>query len=542
MQPHHPTPDSTQSHSRPSPQASEAGDPFAPWDQATGSPSPRSEPMTPPDGMMEPPPRPNIDRAPDPYAAYSQTPPPKTSSDAPPPPRRSSGKSVIVLSIFLILAGIGTAVFFFVIQPRSERLQLAKRSGEVRLLIEQGSLIEAHKIAADSLESGLGSEEDRAVFGDYLTIIKKHQESWRGFLSLALEPADAKVLIVNLNSYWQGIEKTPLPIGKHQLQISAPGYEPYLLKVEITNNEEVVDLTSTPIALRRHLGSASIYSEPAGIEFELVFKGSNTGDAQNAKPTRHRTPVLIESLPTGDYTIRWKRDDKNQDEDTSFKVSRNQTNSINRPFTTGFVKITSVPDGAKLFLDGEFLSPVPFEGALPIGEHTLVAKKDNWPDRKIKITPEVIGVKKHQFVWPHSSVSIQTDPDGANIFIDGRFLSNSAVNEKLSTGKHTLFAESKELGRSKPVEITIKDGKAHKPVTLTIPYGMLIANSKPSGATVYLLTKAGRINLGKTPLEKVLKPGEIKLSFEMDGRDPVSAKITMRGGYNQELTAKMEKR
>jgi len=48
---------------------------------------------------------------------------------------------------------------------------------------------------------------------------------------------------------------------------------------------------------------------------------------------------------------------------------------------TGTIEIGSVPDGSEIWVDGKFVGQTPAQISLPVGEHTLVLKKNgyaNW--------------------------------------------------------------------------------------------------------------------------------------------------------------------
>lgn len=52
------------------------------------------------------------------------------------------------------------------------------------------------------------------------------------------------------------------------------------------------------------------------------------------------------------------------------------------------INISSVPDGADIEVDGDFVGNAPSSIQLPVGDHTIAVKKSGYKDwkRKIKVT------------------------------------------------------------------------------------------------------------------------------------------------------------
>ena len=117
-----------------------------------------------------------------------------------------------------------------------------------------------------------------------------------GSVTLSSKPEGATV---RLNG--KAIAKTPLtsyalPKGKHVLELSMTGYENRSIEVEIKEGS-LNNLALVP--LMREVGQLSLKSDPANLPIEIV-------DAEQ-KSSFGNTPLTLDNLPTGNYTVRIKR-------------------------------------------------------------------------------------------------------------------------------------------------------------------------------------------------------------------------------------------
>ncbi len=157
----------------------------------------------------------------------------------------------------------------------------------------------------------------------------------------------------------------------------------------------------------------------------------------------------------------------------------------------GMLSINSTPPGAKVFVNGENTSKTtPFQTILSVGNYTYTIKKSGFKDYSGNITIkedgfEVVNTRLEKQV-DNSVVQINTTPDGAQVFIDGREKGTTPVSIKnLSAGKHKL-----KIYKTRYNTITTSfnyDGKAYKEIeyTLETEYVLLGITAYPD-ADIYI--------------------------------------------------------
>jgi hypothetical protein len=94
--------------------------------------------------------------------------------------------------------------------------------------------------------------------------------------------------------------KTPadfpsLRVGKHKVTISAPGYDPTVVTVDI---KEGAAYPLDPVQLKRAYGTLVLQATPPRVNFRLVEQGD-----PNAKEIRGTTPATLDDLPSGTYAL-----------------------------------------------------------------------------------------------------------------------------------------------------------------------------------------------------------------------------------------------
>jgi TonB family protein len=139
------------------------------------------------------------------------------------------------------------------------------------------------------------------------------------------------------------------------------------------------------------LGQLSVTSEPAGA---TVFFGEEKKGV---------TPLQLSDLAIGKYSVQVKLqgyEDFKQEVELTNEQSKLDLpvalKAIDPTQIKGSVRISSVPDGADVYLDGKVIGKTPFrwKNATP-GDQSLLFKKDGYEDRSVTVS--VIGNKTTSF-------------------------------------------------------------------------------------------------------------------------------------------------
>ena len=126
------------------------------------------------------------------------------------------------------------------------------------------------------------------------------------------------------------------------------------------------------------------------------------------------------------------------------------------------------------------------------------------------------------------SLSVQTNPPGAAVFVDGIEHGNTPARVSLKAGAHILELRGRGVPRSIPV--TIAPGAEvsqylELPQTPTV--GSLLVQSEPAGAQVFV----DGVDHGKAPASvSDLKPGEHDVELRTPGGTPVHQRVVIEAG------------
>ena len=177
--------------------------------------------------------------------------------------------------------------------------------------------------------------------------------SQTGSVTVTSKPEGATV---RLNG--KAIGKTPLtsyalPKGKHVLELSMTGYENRSIDVEIKQGS-LNNLGLVP--LMREVGQLSLKSDPANLPIEIV-------DPEQ-KSSFGNTPLTLDNLPAGNYTVRIKRSGW-PDYVQQVTVQAGAPIAVEHTFKGVNVTLKSDPAGAMIFVGPTELGKTPLTIELP---------------------------------------------------------------------------------------------------------------------------------------------------------------------------------
>ena len=135
------------------------------------------------------------------------------------------------------------------------------------------------------------------------------------------------------------------------------------------------------------------------------------------------------------------------------------------------------------------------------------------------------------------TVTVTTDPPGAEVHIDGEARGQSPLRLALATGAHTMVVRANGAARTIPINITAGAEISHN---LDMPkagadLGQLQVRTEPAGARVSI----DGTPLGKTPMTILeLIPGEHTVTFEND-LGSISQKVNIEAGVTASLMVPM---
>ncbi len=212
------------------------------------------------------------------------------------------------------------------------------------------------------------------------------------------------------------------------------------------------------------------------------------------------------------------------------------------------VQIGSKPAGAEVFLDSESrgTTPLTIPEVAP-GKHMLAMKLEGYPDHSEEISADASNPPQvfHDFVAakealnPKGSISIDSEPPGAVVYIDGTKKGKTPLEvSELRPAGYTVALKldgyenlQKEITLQPDESLRISLNLIEKP-----KFGALSIGSEPAGADV-LLNGAFK---GTTPLLlKRLEVGNYEVSLRKDGYESVKRKLVCKKDETSRFQATM---
>ena len=282
--------------------------------------------------------------------------------------------------------------------------------------------------------------------GEYQKISIPRQEKFTCNVKLA--PVTASALItslpagaeVSMGGKSMGI--TPLvikdlPCGDYSADVSMKGYATMPVTWRIDSSRPV----KAHLALDSNMGTLQVFSSPERAR--VFIDGTEVGE----------TPYKIQR-PEGKYVVRLEKAGCNPEERNVNILKRRVTDlRIKLGEKPGGVKVTSLPAGAELFIDGikRGVTPCTVE-ALEPGSYNikLTAKGFDPVESNVKIVPGGIDAKHFNLVCSTGSVIFNVRPVGVEVFVNGKSVgftrpiapgaeaTQDFKVDNLPPGKHTI--------------------------------------------------------------------------------------------------------
>jgi serine/threonine protein kinase len=172
---------------------------------------------------------------------------------------------------------------------------------------------------------------------------------------------------------------------------------------------------------------------------------------------------------------------------------------------------------------------------LPTGKYAITAKREDWELRDgVEIQRGETARKSFAFV--NATMSITSEPPGAEILIDGIPRGRAPLRIELPARPHELIAQ---LG-GWPAErqALAVEGQHENAAHFVFANGSVKITSAPGGATVLANARA----LGQTPLViEGVKPGDVIYELQLAGYKPASVSGNVKPQQQTFLAARLEK-
>jgi formylglycine-generating enzyme required for sulfatase activity len=338
-----------------------------------------------------------------------------------------------------------------------------------------------------------------------------------------LDPGHASISVSGL-SFNIGNNFLLLP-GQHQVSAEADGYYAFSEAIEVT----AARTQEAEFSLKPLPGKLMASSVLDGIE--VFIDGQAMGTA----------PGLIEDIPRGSHIVEFRkyRYFPLRMEMEIEGLGRTQSVEVALEPAWGQMQISSAPEGAEVFIDGQLAGITPLMAeVLETGTQLAVAKKGHktWEKEVSVKAGSTDTLPTIELVVADGTVDVSTSPAGAHLTVDGEFRGITPVSVELSplTGHRVeLFLE----GYRKAVRTvqTEPEGHSNLALELTPVIGRIRLLVTPADAEVLV---DGRSH-GSGSLTLELNAREHQLTVRKPGYESITQEIRPREDQEQSLDIRL---
>ncbi|HEY5924312.1 MAG TPA: PEGA domain-containing protein [Kofleriaceae bacterium] len=323
--------------------------------------------------------------------------------------------------------------------------------------------------------------------------------------------------------------------GRHLLQLKKDGFETYESWINATENNTSTLLPQMKEVAKPKFGTIVVEADVP--DAEVFIDGNKHPD---------NTPALISNVIEGLHVIEvrkppslpWKQTVQVKATETS-KVRADLQSTMHGG--VGVVRVLSDAQGARAYLDGTDMGPVPVDiKDVKAGDHIVQVKAPGMQtgEKTVKVAAGSSQIVKFDLnadsPKDHGTLKVVSMVPEAQVFIDGAAVGKVPVEKKLSAGEHPVVVR---LDGYKQFEqkVRVEAGQTVTVQAALKPVGRLRVLSTPAQATVVL----NGIPAGKTPLDEEIEVGETVVRIEMAGFQAFEQTLTIEGGKTQTLSREL---
>ncbi|MCP4251916.1 MAG: PEGA domain-containing protein, partial [Candidatus Scalindua sp.] len=255
------------------------------------------------------------------------------------------------------------------------------------------------------------------------------------------------------------------------------------------------------------------------------------------------TPAIITQILPGKYRIKIKMagyDTWSQSVDVKANKETSLTAVLQGKDCT--VVIESKPTKAEIFIDGNGAGVTPATiDNIKTGKHLVEVKLDGYEiwSKKINVETEKKTSLTAELKTKYGSISLNSEPDKANIFLDGCEIGTTPASiESILHGTHLIEVRMEGYSVWKE-NVNVEQGKETVlNAILQVNSGSVRIKSQPENAKIFLDGK----HVGMTPGNITsINPGTHELKVEMENYDVWTESVNVEAGKESVITAVLQR-
>ncbi len=292
--------------------------------------------------------------------------------------------------------------------------------------------------------TGYRTADAYLTVGEEGSFLQKHfeLEQEKALILVQSDPAGAEVRNQGMNLGQTPLFVSSLPTdATYTFELSRGGYRSVKVPVRVEGRRPVV----VNERLMIDSGSLECLTEPAGAE--VVVNGIAHGV----------TPVVVENVAKGNATVSFRLAGY-RSETRQLVISpdgRRQTVSVKLMGLPATLRITSTPEGARVFVDDNYQGKTPTSAPqLAAGEHKVRVELDGHATQERTVRVENGGDTTESFEMESvlGRIEIVTVPAGAKVSLDGKAVGTTRTIE--GSAKSAVLAIEKVSAGERAIVVT----------------------------------------------------------------------------------------
>ena len=354
-----------------------------------------------------------------------------------------------------------------------------------------------------------------------------------------LADADKNMFGASISVDGQPVGQVPMTVtttaGRHLVQIKKDGFEQFEQWVDAQPNNTFTLAPQLKEIAKPKYGTVVVEADVK--DGEIYIDGNKHPDT---------TPAVINNVIEGVHVIVVKKA-PSPDFKATIQVVANQTVKVRAELEggmvggVGVVRVLSDAPGARAFLDGTDMGPVPVDVKdVKAGDHIVQVKAPGFQtgEKRVSVASGGSQIVKFDLNAEASGdqglLKVVSSVPGAEVFIDGAAVGHVPQEKKIASGEHpvTVRLEGyKEFNQ----KVRVEGGQ-----TITVQADLkAVGRLRIMSATPNAHVMINGVPAGKTPLVTEVETGDTIVRIEANGFTPFEQNITIEGGKSQTISREL---
>ena len=266
-------------------------------------------------------------------------------------------------------------------------------------------------------------------------------EALTGILLLTSSPTGSEVSLKGVSLGTTPLLITTLESGTHRLTISSPGYQTKEIDVTLEGRTPL----KQDVVLMSDSGTIDVSSDPAAAE--VFVNGISRG----------QTPCRVDRIPGGTVALEIKANGfQPHTREVTLSAGEVQKVEIQLKPLPGTLRIVSIPEGCRVYIDDEFRGESPFDlaNAKPATYRVRVEKVGHEPvARSVTLEKGTTVTEEFRLAKNTGRLELVTAPSGATVLIDGKKVGITLTRGNDTSAVSDPFAFEEAMEGEHQVEI-----------------------------------------------------------------------------------------